>query len=191
MDLDLGKRIRLIRKEQKRTQEEIAKICGFTKSMLSKIESGGAMPAVSTLMKIAGALGVKVSDLLEEQSSNDTVMVSAGQYEDISKWIKTNKGYSFFAFASTRHSKIMQPYIFVARRGEINEHTFSHSGEEFIYVISGKMRYKVGNTDYEMSAGDSLYFNSLQEHTVVPLSDEVKYLAVFTEHQSKPGDDPS
>jgi transcriptional regulator with XRE-family HTH domain len=191
MDLDLGKRIRLIRKEQKRTQEDIAKLCGFTKSMLSKIESGGAMPAVSTLMKIAGALGVKVSDLLEEQSGSDTVMVSAGQYEDVSKWIKTNKGYSFFAFASTRHSKMMQPYIFVARRGEINAHTFSHGGEEFIYVISGKMRYKVGNTDYEMSAGDGLYFNSLQEHMVVPLSDEVTYLAVFTEHQAKPADDPS
>ncbi|WP_274648576.1 helix-turn-helix domain-containing protein [Paenibacillus humicola] len=189
--MELGKRIRLIRKEQKRTQEEIAKMCGFTKSMLSKIESGGAMPAVSTLMKIAEALGVKVSDLLEEQSSNDTVMVSAGQYEDISKWIKTNKGYSFFAFASTRHNKIMQPYIFVARRGEINAHTFSHAGEEFIYVISGTMRYKVGNTEYEMNAGDSLYFNSLQEHMVVPLSEEVKYLAVFTEHQFKSGDEPT
>jgi len=179
--MDLGKRIRLIRREQKRTQEEVANMCGFTKSMLSKIESGGAMPAVSTLMKIANALGVKVSDLLDEQSSNDTVMVSAGQYEDVDKWLKTNKGYSFFAFASNRHNKMMQPYIFLARRGEINEHTFSHDGEEFIYVLSGKMKYRVGGTEYVLEAGDSLYFNSLQEHTVMPLSDEVKYLAVFTE----------
>lgn len=186
--MDLGRRIRLIRREQKRTQEEIAELCGFTKSMLSKIESGGAMPAVSTLMKIANALGVKVSDLLEEQSSNDTVMVTAGQYEDVNKWLKTNKGYSFFAFASTRHNKIMQPYIFTARQGEINEHTFSHEGEEFIYVLSGRMKYRVGGTEYELSSGDSLYFNSLQEHTVVPLSEEVRYLAVFTEHQSKQPD---
>ncbi|MDQ0113716.1 transcriptional regulator with XRE-family HTH domain [Paenibacillus harenae] len=184
--MDLGKRIRLIRREQKRTQEEIAEICGITKSMLSKIESGSAMPAVSTLMKIANALGVKVSDLLEEQTSNDTVMVSASQYEDVSKWLNTNKGYSFFAFASTRHNKIMQPYIFIARQGDINKHTFSHDGEEFIYVISGKMRYNVGSTEYQLAAGDSLYFNSLHEHTVVPLSEEVKYLAVFTELQSKP-----
>lgn len=183
--MDLGRRIRLIRKEQKRTQEEIAGACGFTKSMLSKIESGGAMPAVSTLMKIANALGVKVSDLLEEQSSNDTVMVAAEQYEDVDKWIKTNKGYSFFAFASMRHNKIMQPYIFVARQGEVNEHAFSHDGEEFIYVLSGRMKYRVGGKEYELNAGDSLYFNSLQEHTVVPISEEVRYLAVFTEHQSK------
>lgn len=187
--MDLGRRIRLIRREQKRTQEEIAEVCGFTKSMLSKIENGGAMPAVSTLMKIANALGVKVSDLLEEQSSNDTVMVTAGQYEDVEKWIKTNKGYSFFAFASNRHNKIMQPYIFVARQGEVNEHTFSHEGEEFIYVLSGRMKYQVGGKEYELSDGDSLYFNSLQEHIVIPISEEVRYLAVFTEHQSKQSDD--
>ncbi len=186
--MDLGKRIRLIRREQKRTQEEISEICGFTKSMLSKIESGSAMPAVSTLMKIANALGVKVSDLLEEQSSNDTVMVSASQYKDVSKWLNTNKGYSFYPFASSRHNKIMQPYIFIARKGDINKHTFSHEGEEFIYVISGKMRYSVGSSEYLLSAGDSLYFNSLNEHTVVPISEEVKYLAVFTELQSKPND---
>lgn len=185
--MELGRRIRLIRKQQKRTQEEIADACGFTKSMLSKIESGGAMPAVSTLMKIANALGVKVSDLLEGETGSDTVMVSAGQYEDMSKWITTNKGYSFFAFASARHDKIMQPYIFVAQEGEINSHNFSHDGEEFIYVLSGRMRYKVGSTEYEMGEGDSLYFNSLEEHTVTPLTKQVKYLAVFTEHQSVRG----
>lgn len=183
--MELGRRIRLIRKEQKRTQEEIADVCGITKSMLSKIESGNAMPAISTLMKIANALGVKTSDLLEEEISNDTVMVKAAQYADIDKWIQTNKGYSFYALASARRNKFMQPYIFVARDGEINTHTFSHEGEEFIYVISGRMNYKVGSKEYELNSGDFLYFNSLEEHKVTPLSKEVKYLAVFTEHQSK------
>ncbi|NOU68878.1 helix-turn-helix domain-containing protein [Paenibacillus sp. LMG 31461] len=177
----LGKRIRVIRKEQRRTQEEIAKVCGFTKSLLSKIESGQTMPAVATLMKIANALGVKVSDLLDEEAPNETVWTCANQYQDETKWIQTDKGYSFFAFAIGRRNKIMQPYLFIAKQGEVKKHLFSHEGEEFIYVLSGSMRYKVGNTDYVMNEGDGIYFNSMEEHTVTPISEQVKYLAVFTE----------
>jgi transcriptional regulator with XRE-family HTH domain len=184
--MDLGRRIRLIRNEQKRTQDEIALACGFTKSMLSKIESGKTMPAVATLMKIATALGVKVADLLDTDSNNDTVLVKADQYKDTSKWIKTNNGYSFFAFASERRDKIMQPYLFMAEKGEIKKRQYSHAGEEFIYVISGKMKYKVGSVEYELSAGDSVYFNSLEEHSVTPISQQVKYLAIFTESQMQP-----
>ncbi|WP_284639406.1 helix-turn-helix domain-containing protein [Paenibacillus silviterrae] len=187
--MDLGKRIRLIRKEQKRSQDEIAQVCGFSKSLLSKIESGSTMPAVSTLMKIANALGVKVSDLLEVQPGHETVMVSSSQRENPANWITTSKGYSFFAFASGIHNKILQPYYFVARKGQINNQVFSHEGEEFIYVLSGSMRYRVGSSEYELHAGDSLHFNSMEEHTVIPLSDEVTYLAVFTEQQSKSGTD--
>ena len=185
MDMELGKRIRLIRKEQKRTQSEIAAACGFTKSMLSKIESGSTMPAVATLMKIAGALGVKVSDLLEPDVSNGTVFTSAAEYKDVDKWIKTSNGYSFYAFASGRRDKTMQPYMFVAEKGQVKSHVFSHEGEEFIFVLSGKMKYKVGNLEYEMNAGDGVYFNSLEEHLVIPLSERVEYLAIFTEENRK------
>ncbi|TVY06569.1 helix-turn-helix domain-containing protein [Paenibacillus cremeus] len=186
--MDLGKRIRLIRNEQKRSQEEIAQVCGFSKSLLSKIESGNTMPAVSTLMKIANALGVKVSDLLEVQSSYETVMVSREQHENTANWIETNKGYSFFAIASGRYNKILQPYMFIARKGDDNNHVFSHDGEEFIYVLSGQMKYKVGNVEYILNVGDCLQFNSLEEHKVVALTEEVKYLAVFTEHHAKSND---
>ncbi|TBL74694.1 XRE family transcriptional regulator [Paenibacillus thalictri] len=182
--MELGRRIRLIRNEQKRTQDEIAIACGFTKSLLSKIESGKTMPAVATLMKIANALGVKVADLLEADSNNSTILIKADQYKDVSKWIKTNKGYSFFAFASERRDKIMQPYMFTAEKGEVKKRQFSHAGEEFIYVISGKMKYKVGGTEYELSPGDGVYFNSLEEHSVTPITNQVKYIAIFTENQN-------
>ncbi|SFD56861.1 transcriptional regulator, XRE family with cupin sensor [Paenibacillus catalpae] len=183
--MELGKRIRLIRKEQKRTQDEVSAACGFTKSMLSKIENGSTMPAVATLMKIASALGVKVSDLLEPSPSNGTVYIHASDYEDPDKWIRTDKGYSFFAFASGRRDKMMQPYLFVAERGEVKSHVFSHEGQEFIYVLSGQMKYKVGSTEYVMNAGDGMYFNSLEEHLVIPISEQVKYLAIFTEDTGK------
>jgi transcriptional regulator with XRE-family HTH domain len=179
--MSIGNRIRMIRKEQKRTQEEIANYCGFTKSLLSKIENGQSAPPVSTLIKIAGALGVRVSDLIEEESTQTTVFNNSGQYEDRSKWIKTDKGYSFFAFASERRNKLIQPYLITAKKGEVRQHGFTHEGEEFIYMISGEMNYKVGATQYTLHAGDSIYFNSLEEHLLAPISDEVTYIAIFTQ----------
>lgn len=179
--MGIGRRIRLIRKEQNRTQDEIANACGFTKSLLSKIENEISTPPVSTLIKIATALGVRVSDLIEEQSIRTTVFNTHDQYIDKSKWLKTDKGYSFYAFASERTNKIVQPYIITAKKGEVKQHPYSHEGEEFVYMISGTMKYRVGSTEYTMNPGDTVYFNSLEEHILSPISDEVVYLAVFSQ----------
>lgn len=179
--MNIGSRIRYIRQEQKRTQEEIAKSCGFTKSLLSKIENGQSNPPVSTLIKIAASLGVRVSDLLEEQSAQTTVYNSVKQYEDQEKWVETNKGYSFFAFAGERRDKLIQPYLITAKKGNVKQHGFTHEGEEFIYMIKGEMNYQVGATQYTMLPGDSIYFNSLEKHLLIPITDEVTYLAIFTQ----------
>lgn len=179
--MSLGLQIRKIRQMQNRTLQEIADRCGFTKSLISKIENDRTVPPVSTLMKISQALGVKVSVLLGEHEENNTVYVPAGEVVR-DKMVKTSKGYSFYTVALERGGKLMQPFVFTARKGEIKEHKLSHRGEEFIYMLEGSMRYRVGNTEYLLNPGDCLYFDSLQEHELYPVSDEVKYLAVFSEY---------
>jgi transcriptional regulator with XRE-family HTH domain len=180
--MDLGSKIRKLRKEQNRNLSEIADMCGFTKSLLSKIENGKTMPPISTLIKIADALGTKVSILLDDQQQTGTIYTTKETTH--SKLVKTEKGYSFFAFAVERSEKLMQPFLFVSRKEENdNRHTFSHNGEEFIYILEGRMRYKVGNVEYTLGPGDSLYFDSIEKHTLSPITDEVKYIAVFTQAQ--------
>lgn len=185
--MELGKRIKQLRKEQRRTQDEIAELCGFTISLLSKIENGKTTPPVSTLVKIANALGVKVSDILENRSTRGPSFSTNDDNANPDKWIKTNKGYSFLAFASELRDKKMQPYLFRANKGEVKQHAFSHEGEEFIYMLEGRMKYKVGQIEYTLGPGDSIYFNSLEEHNLTPITDEAVYLAVFTESNSEKG----
>jgi quercetin dioxygenase-like cupin family protein len=140
------------------------------------------MPPVSTLMKIAEALGVTVSVLLEENRESGTVH-TRGEAIQASKLIQTNIGYSFFAFAPELREKLMQPFLFHARKGEIQQHVFSHEGEEFIYMLEGEMKYKIGDIEYTLRPGDSVYFNSLEEHMLTPVTEEVRYLGMFTEHR--------
>lgn len=176
----LGVRIHKLRLQQHRTLEAVANECGFTKSLLSKIERGKSTPPVATLMKIASALGAEITDLFSQDSSTGTVFTPAAELAE-AELTRTEKGYLFHLFAGQRSDKLMQPFLFVARKGEIKAGPLSHRGEEFIYVLSGEMTFRVGTMDYRMHAGDSLYFDSNQKHDLQPVSDTVTYLAVFAE----------
>jgi len=178
--MTIGERMRKIRRRQGRTLQEIAGRCGFSRSLLSKIETGRTSPPVATLMKIAGALGVKASAFMEEADGAATVHTPA-ERAGAEGLVKTEKGYSFHSFAAGRPDKLMQPYRFVAQKGKVKPGALSHRGEEFVYVLEGKMKYRVGRVEYMLSAGDSLYFDAEEEHDLDPVSKEVSYLAVFCE----------
>lgn len=177
--MELGHRIRQIRLEQNRTLEDVAGQCGLTKSFLSKIETGKSVPTVSSLMNIADALGVKVSVLLDDEGFSGTVFTEAICLDE-EHMIKTDKGYSFCGIAMERRNKNMQPYIFHAKKGEVLTQGLSHDGEEFVYVLEGQVKYRVGSQEYLLKEGDSLYFDSLLEHELDPVSDVVRFLAVFS-----------
>lgn len=173
----VGDRIRGLRITQKRTSQELADACGLSKSMISKIENNRTVPSVATLVKIAGTLGTTISGLMEETNWLKPVVTS--REEAVKKMVRTEKGYSIFPFASAIHEKKMQPFLFAARKGEVIPHQLSHEGEEFVYVIEGSMEMQVGETIHILKTGDSLYFNALQKHGIMPLSEEVIYLDIF------------
>jgi len=64
----IGDRIRIIRESKNMTQETLGNLSGFTQSQISKIESNTRRVTIQDLPKLATALGVSVSDLLEEQA---------------------------------------------------------------------------------------------------------------------------
>jgi transcriptional regulator with XRE-family HTH domain len=175
--IKIGNHVRRLRLEQRRTQQEIADACGFTKSLLSKIESNKVVPPVATLVKIATALGTKVSVLIEADKNVSVVATTAKDVDD--NTTKTERGYWIFPFATGYQGKRMQPFLFVARKGEVKEHHLAHEGEEFMFVLQGAMKVQVGSSEWTLRAGDSIYFNSTNEHQVIPISKIVKYLNLF------------
>lgn len=172
-----GTHIRKLRRSQGRTQQDIADACGFTKSLLSKIETGKVIPPVATLVKIANALGTKVSALVEEGENAGAVFTAREAVER--NIVQTEQGYAIFPFATEHKEKKMQPFLFVVKRGEVKEHALSHDGEEFIYVLAGEIQFQVGAVTYTLRTGDSLYFDSFEAHQVIPVSEEAKYIDVF------------
>jgi transcriptional regulator with XRE-family HTH domain len=175
--LKLGTAVRTLRMQQQRTIQEIANACGLSKSMISKIETNNVIPSVSTLVKLASSLGTSVSALLENPDGYSSIFYPREKAE--SGITQTERGYHIFPYASEYKDKKMQPFLFIAKKGEVKEHHVTHEGEEFLYILEGKMKFQVGDLEYTMNEGDSLYFNSLETHQVIPISDSVKYIDIF------------
>ncbi|MDD4990913.1 MAG: XRE family transcriptional regulator [Paludibacter sp.] len=175
--LQIGTRIRNLRLVQNRTLQDIANACDLSKSMVSKIETNAVVPSVATLVKIAKSLGTNVSVLMEESTTQSSVMISAEKANN--NITQTDRGYHIFPFAAEFKNKKMQPFLFVANKGEVTEHHLTHEGEEFIHVLEGEMKLQVGTLEYLLKQGDSVYFNSLEQHGIMPVSDSVKYINIF------------
>lgn len=175
--LDIGDRVKMLRLLQKRTLQEVADSCGLSKSMISKIENNHTVPSVATLVKLAACLGTNVSNLLEKDGWKKVIVTTRGEAEE--KLVATEKGYEIFPYASAFHEKKMQPFLFVARKGRVKHHELVHEGEEFIFVVDGEMRMQIGDVEYRLGKGDSIYFNSMQRHGITPISNEVVYLDIF------------
>lgn len=175
--LEVGDKIKILRINQKRTLQEVANNCGLSKSMISKIENNKTVPSVATLVKIAQTLGTNISNLFEQEGWSKAIVTTREEAEK--KFVSTEKGYSIFPYASEFHQKKMQPFLFEAIKGKVIPHLLSHEGEEFVFIVEGTLKMQVGETEYLLQAGDSLYFNSLQKHGVIPVSDRVLYIDIF------------
>jgi transcriptional regulator with XRE-family HTH domain len=173
----IGVHIRKLRRLQTLTLQNVADRCGFTKSLLSKIESGKVVPPMSTLVKIAGALGTNIAALMTEGDRLDSVFIPADQG---SKPVPTENGYAVLPLAVEFKQKKMQPFLFTVRPEDLNDKANSHPGEEFILVMEGSMKFRVGSQTYTLRPRDGVFFNSISEHFIVEvLSNQVVYLNIF------------
>jgi len=178
--LEIGARIRKIRLQQGRTITEVAGLCGFSKGLLSKIETNKIVPAIATLTKISNVLGTKVSVLMEEGEVAN-VAVTPDMTATDEAFVATSKGYSIYGLAPHFLNKKMQPLLICSQKALVQPHSVSHEGEEFIYVLDGSVSIHVGSSEYLLNKGESMYFECVNEHGVIPVSDVAIYLDIFVD----------
>lgn len=179
--LSIGRNIRCTRTGMGMTQQQLAEQCGLTKSMISKVENGVVVPALATLTKIAQALGVKASQLIESESQQPS-MWTINPFENPSQFVTTALGYQMYSPAAGSNEHQMQPILIMATEGKVKPHLVSHAGEEYIFVFDGEMTFMVNGTVYLMRRGDSLFFDAMQEHGIRAVKGSVQYIDIFVGH---------
>ena len=170
----------MIRKLRELTLEDLAERTGFTKGYLSKVENSEKAPPVSTLLNIAKAMAVSMSELFGESREPTTLsLVKKSERQQMAR-NGTSFGYSYETLAHKYPNKKMEPYILTIPP-EIEDHPlFQHQGEELIFVLQGTLKFWHGENEYLLEEGDSIYFDSGMPHRGFALgSREVKILIVM------------
>lgn len=172
--LDLGTRVRELRKARKWTLEQAAQQAGLARSTLSKIENGQMSPTYDALKKLAVGLDISVPQLftppVKGQINGRMAVTQNGQGT-----AHATTTYEHELLAESLSKKQMLPYRarIRARRIEEFDGWVRHDGEEFLYVLTGVIRlYTEFYEPIDMRRGDSAYYDASMGHNVISLSDE-------------------
>jgi len=163
-ELKIVKKIRQLRLQNKLTLQRVAERTGFTKSYLSMVESGKKSPPIATLSKIAKALSVDVAAFFEQKNPEDRITLVKRGKEKLVVRDGTVFGYRYKSLAPTKRQKRMEPFISTNIPRGKGEEWFDHEGEEFIYLLEGKMKFLYGDKEYVLEEGDCVYFDSGIRH---------------------------
>jgi len=171
---DLGRRVKHARVAQDLTLETASRLCGVSRSALSKIENGLMSPTFDVLQKIVRGLQIDLAQLFGSASppsaSGRRALTRRNEGQR-----HAYRGYQMELLATELAHKAMLPF-----RIRISAHTLDafddwgrHEGEEFLYVISGSVcLYSELYAPTHLNAGDSIYFDSRTGHAAISTSEE-------------------
>lgn len=157
-DDQLGRRIRALRTERGLTLTGLAARVGITRSFLSSVERGVAYPSILVLRSIASALEVPVFLLFTAPESNGLVV-----RKEARKVIKPPGGPLSYELVSPDVRRKIEMIIVHLKPG-VDGSALAHEGEECALVLRGQVVITVGDVDYELNEGDSIYYDSGLPH---------------------------
>lgn len=172
--LDLGARVRALRKARNWTLEQAAQQAGLARSTLSKIENGQMSPTYDALKKLATGLEISVPQLFtppqDDKITGRLAVTKSGQGA-----AQATVTYEHELLADSLSKKQMLPYRARVRARDMAEFDgwVRHDGEEFLLVLTGVIRlYTEFYEPIEMRRGDSAYYDGTMGHNVISLSAE-------------------
>jgi transcriptional regulator with XRE-family HTH domain len=177
---ELGKRIKEYRVKRELTLQEMEEKTGFTKGYLSKVENTKKAPPISTLIVLAKALGISLSEILGETEERNKISLVRKIERQVVARNGTVFGYSYQTLAHKFYKKQMEPYILTLPVKPKQVPLFQHDGEEILFVLEGTMKFFHGDLEFIVEEGDCLYFDaSIPHHGICQGKKEVKCLMVI------------
>jgi transcriptional regulator with XRE-family HTH domain len=163
--IQIGERIKTLRKERSWTLQELCRRCGVSISTLSKIENGQVATSFDTLLKISRALETSFDAILSRMTPRGDgrlTVTTKGHAMHFS-----NGMYEYDVHSGELRQKHMIPLVMEIKAKSLEEITnwSSHEGEEFIYVVKGTiLLYTEYYEPRSLSAGESAYIDSQMPH---------------------------
>ena len=157
--IDLGVRLKTLRKKRGLSQTELAKLVGVTSSTISQVESNLIYPSLPALLKMAEVLSVEVSTFFQEsEDSADRTIFQAGDAIEMKFPDQPMGSIAAKLLAPVDFEARAEPYLIeIPPKARLSSHFFIHKGEELGYVLTGRLQIKLAKGVYSVRAGDVIY----------------------------------
>jgi transcriptional regulator with XRE-family HTH domain len=164
----LGERILEAREMRGLTLEDLSSRTGIPLSTLERVESDRAIPPLGELIRLGKALEMEMGHFISTGVDRPMSVVRAESRPKVARRgekVREKYGYVYESLAPEKANRVMEPFLVTLIPTRFREMS-SHDGQEFIFVLDGKIRVKVGREATVLGPGDSIYYDSSRPHLV-------------------------
>jgi transcriptional regulator with XRE-family HTH domain len=158
---DVGSQLRALRQQRGLSLRTLAELCDLSPNTISLIERGESSPSVSTLHRLATALGVHITAFFEGHTEHvQAVLTRAAERRR-----SGNAHVLLESLGTGLEEQSLEPFLVTMKPGaDSGQQTILHSGQEMVYCLQGEIEYEVASQPYRLAAGDTLLFEARLAH---------------------------
>ena len=163
--MDIGAKIKRLRLSNQLTLEELANRSELTKGFLSQLERDLTSPSIATLENILEAIGTNLKDFFSEDEDEQIVFSKDDFFEN------TQDDYKISYIIPNAQKNEMEPILIELKEDKKSMEIDPHDGEEFGYVIQGKVTLVNGEEEYDVKKGETFYLKGNLPHYIINKND--------------------
>ena len=165
----IGPRLKLLRTQRGMTLTGVSASTGISKSTLSRLETGQRRPTLELLLTLSHAYRVPLDDLVAAPAEGDPRLR-----------LKPGRVKGRTVIPLTRQPGGMQAWKIIIPTSNVTPEPRTHDGDEWIYVLSGRMRFVLGDQDMVLGPGDVASFDTRVPHWFGSIGDApAEILSIF------------
>jgi len=175
----LGARVRSLRSDRRLSLDDLARLSGVSRATISKIELGQVTPGTSTLSKLTEVLGTSFAAIISPESIGEVVVLRVG---DQPVMRDDQSGLTRRCIAPILPSRGLDWVLNELPAGQSTGTFVPHRPgvEEYIFILSGRLKAQLGDSEYQLKSGDSIYFQAQISHTFTAMgSNGCKYMLII------------
>ncbi len=182
-EIKVGEKIKEMRESQGLSLTDVADKTGFSAAYISQLENHLISPPLGAIIKIARALNIEMGILFGQNNRAPFTIVRKDERVPTSRVASkegVRYGYSYESLAPDKINRKMEPFLVTLEPVGQKGAAYNHDGEEFLFVLEGRIEVQLGDYTDTLEPGDSIYYDSTTPHRVVCLGDApAKILAVI------------
>lgn len=176
--MNLGKRIRELRKKRGMRLADVSKKSGVALATLSRIETGNMTGTFKSHMRIARTFGMTLSEFYSEMD-NPVIMQKRADYANL--FVPDKKVSSVILTKDLSNKKMLPILVQLKPDSKTSTEQLKKGVEKFIYVLEGKIEITIGDTTNTLEEGATLYFDASHEHHIRNIGNtQAEYLCIIT-----------